>query len=295
MPRGSQASTTGPSPAGPQRLGEAEQAALAARVFRGPDPERDGVAAWTRADLCGWLEARFGEPFHPSSLSRVLERLDLSRQKTRPVQPRGRRSGPGALPKKGLRDSLKAAAEAHPGERIALWFMDEARVGQKGRLCHRWWARGRRPPGRRDRRFEWAYLFAAVEPATGADVALVLPEATTATMGLFPAEFAAGLPADVHAVLVLDRAGRHGAKALAVPANVTLVPLPPYSPGLNPVERVWLHLRERFLSLRVLADYRAVVDACCQAWNRLVAEPGRLRARPLRALCDQPWIRNVSS
>jgi hypothetical protein len=56
------------------------------------------------------------------------------------------------------------------------------------------------------------------------------------------------------------------------------------------VERVWLHLRERFLSLRVLADYRAVVDACCQAWNRLVAEPGRLRA-----LCDQPWIRNVSS
>ena len=59
----------------------------AARVFRGPDPERDGVAAWTRADLCGWLEERFGKRFHPSSLSRVLERLDLSRQKTRPVHP----------------------------------------------------------------------------------------------------------------------------------------------------------------------------------------------------------------
>ncbi len=71
----------------PQRLGEAEQAALAARVFTGPDPERDGVSAWTRADLCGWLEERFGKPFHPSSLSRVLKRLDLSRQKTRPVQP----------------------------------------------------------------------------------------------------------------------------------------------------------------------------------------------------------------
>jgi Transposase and inactivated derivatives len=71
----------------PQRLGEAEQAALAARVFRGPDPERDGVSAWTRADLCGWLEERFGKPFHPSSLSRVLKRLDLTRQKTRPVHP----------------------------------------------------------------------------------------------------------------------------------------------------------------------------------------------------------------
>jgi hypothetical protein len=168
--------------------------------------------------------------------------------------------------------------------------MDEARVGQKGRLCHRWWPRGRRPPGRCDRRFEWAYLFAAVEPATGADVALVLPEATTATMNLFLAEFATGLAGDVHAVLVLDRAGWHGARALAVPANVTLAPLPPYSPELNPVERVWHYLRERFLSLRVFTDYRAIVDACCTAWNRLVAEPGRLRS-----LCDQPWIRKVTS
>ena len=168
--------------------------------------------------------------------------------------------------------------------------MDEARVGQKGRLCHRWWVRGRRPPGRCDQRYEWAYIFAAVEPATGADVALVLPEATTAAMNLFLATFAAGLPGDVHAALVLDGAGRHGARALAVPPNVTLVPLPADSPELNPVERVWLSLRERFLSLRVFPDYRAIVDACCEAWRRLVAEPGRLRS-----LCDQPWIKKVSS
>jgi hypothetical protein len=165
--------------------------------------------------------------------------------------------------------------------------MDEARVGQKGRPCHRWWLRGRRPPGRCDGRFEPAYIFAAVAPATGADVALVLPEVTTGAMNLFLAEFAAGLPGDVHGALVLDGAGWHG---LTVPANVTLVPLPPYSPELNPVERVWLYLRERFLSLRVFADDRAIVDACCEAWRRLVAEPGRLRS-----LCDQPWIRKVTS
>ena len=76
-----------PKPGRPPRLSEAEQAVLAARVFRGPDPERDGVAAWTRADLGCWLEERFGKAFHPSSLSRVLKRLDLSRQKTRPVHP----------------------------------------------------------------------------------------------------------------------------------------------------------------------------------------------------------------
>jgi transposase len=185
---------------------------------------------------------------------------------------------------------VTAAAAAHPGERVALWFMDEARVGQKGRLCHRWWLRGRRPPGRCDKRFGWAYIFAAVEPSTGADVALVLPEVTTAAMDLFLAEFGRSLPGGTHAVLVLDGAGWHGAKALKVPANVTLVPLPPYSPQLNPVERVWLYLRERFLSLRVFRDYRAIVDACCAAWSRLLAEPDRLRS-----LCGQPWIQKVTS
>jgi putative transposase len=76
-----------PKPGRPQRLSAGEQAALAARVFRDPDPDRDGVSAWTRADLCCWLEARFAKSFHPSSLSRVLRRLELSRQKTRPVHP----------------------------------------------------------------------------------------------------------------------------------------------------------------------------------------------------------------
>jgi transposase len=51
------------------------------------------------------------------------------------------------------------------------------------------------------------------------------------------------------------------------PPNVTLVALPPYSPQLNPIERVWLYLRERFLSLRLLEDYDAILDACCTAWN----------------------------
>jgi DDE superfamily endonuclease len=137
--------------------------------------------------------------------------------------------------------------------------MGEARVGQKGRLCHRWWVRGRRPPGRCDRRFEWAYLFAAVEPATGADVALVLPEATTAAMNLFLATFAAGLAEDVHAALVLDGAGWHGSRDLVVPANVTLVPLPPYSPEL-----VWGFACQALIAaappIRLLGGVRPVGD-----------------------------------
>ncbi len=91
-------------------------------------------------------------------------------------------------------------------------------------------------------------------------------------------------------MLVLDGAGWHNPKALAVPDNITLVLLPPYSPELNPVERVWLYLRERFLSLRLFDDTEAIINACCTAWNALVAEPGRLRS-----LCYHPWIEKVRS
>jgi transposase len=164
------------------------------------------------------------------------------------------------------------------------------RVGQKGRTCHRWHERGVRPPGLADKRFASLYLFAACRPGTDQAFALALPEATTAAMSLFLAAFAEQLEPGAPAVLILDQAGWHGSRRLTVPGNITLLPLPAYSPELNPVERVWLYLRERFLSLRVFTDYRAIVDACCTAWNRLVAEPGRLRS-----LCDQPWIRKVTS
>ena len=133
-----------------------------------------------------------------------------------------------------------------------------------------------RPPGLADQRFASVYLFAACRPGTDQAFALALPEATTASMSLFLARFAQELAPGVHAVLLLDRAGWHVARGLSVPANVTLLPLPPYSPELNPVERVWLYLRERYLSHRVLDGYAAVLEAACRAWNALLGEPGRL-------------------
>jgi hypothetical protein len=62
------------------------------------------------------------------------------------------------------------------------------------------------------------------------------------------------------------------------------------SPDLNPVERVWLYLRERFLSLRLLHSTDAIIGACCDAWLRLVAETDRIKS-----LCSYPWIEKVAS
>ena len=123
-------------------------------------------------------------------------------------------------------------------------------------------------------------------PERGEGVALVLPEVSTAAMDVFLAELSRAVPAGTHAALVLDGAGWHVSPALEVPPNLTLIHPPPYSPELNPVERVWEYLRDRWLSHRVLAGgYAAVVDAACAAWNALLAEPGRLRS-----LTNFPWL-----
>ncbi len=129
-----------------------------------------------------------------------------------------------------------------------------------------------------------------MHPASGEDFTLVLPLVNAAAMTLFLVRFAATLPDHVHAVMVVDGAGWHDPRALDIPDNVSLVLLPPYCPELNPVERIWLYLRERFLSLRLLHDTEAIIEACCIAWNQLVAEPGRIKS-----LCDYPWIAEISS
>ena len=127
-----------------------------------------------------------------------------------------------------------------------------------------------------------------MRPGTDDAFALVLPYVITEAMQIFLDRFAANICKDEHIALILDQAGWHGSTSLSVPANITLMPLTPYSPELNPVERVWLYLKERFRSHRLLNDYDAIVDAATRAWNALVAEIGRLIS-----LCPYPWIARV--
>ena len=159
---------------------------------------------------------------------------------------------------------------------MRVFFQDEARIGQKGRVCHRWYTKGQRPPGTADQRFTFAYLFAASEVETDNAFALILPEVHTNAMQVFLDRFAQTIPDTDHVALFLDRAGWHGANALKIPDCITLVPLPAYSPELNPVERIWEYLKERYLSHRLLDDYDAIVDAAEAAWQKLTAEAGRL-------------------
>jgi len=95
---------------------------------------------------------------------------------------------------------------ARPRQEVKLWFMDEARVGQKGRDARVWFERGRRPAAPTERRYRRVYINCAVRPGTDA-FALVLPKVSTAAMSLFLEHFAASLSPGAHAIVVLDQAG----------------------------------------------------------------------------------------
>lgn len=150
--------------------------------------------------------------------------------------------------------------------------MDEARLGQQGTLTRMWAKKGSRPTAVKQTRYEWVYLYAAVEPATGASVALQAPEVNTATMSVYLRMVSAELGPKEHAVLIMDGAGWHKSKALRVPANITILILPPYSPELNPVERLWAYLRSHYLANRVYDNYQHLLDAGAEAWQQLTPE-----------------------
>jgi len=125
----------------------------------------------------------------------------------------------------------------------------------------------------RDTRYQSAYLFGAICPERAAGAGLVMPYANTEAMNKHLEEISKTVSPGAHAVLIHDGAGWHGSSELAVPANITTITLPAYSPELNPLENIWEYLRKNKLANRLYETYEDIVDACCEAWNALMATP----------------------
>ena len=145
-----------------------------------------------------------------------------------------------------------------------------------------WARRGSRPTQPADQRYESAYLFGAICPARGKGAALALPYADTEAMQLHLEEISRAVARGAHGVLLLDRAGWHTTARLVVPKNMTLIFLPSRAPELNPVENIWQFLRQTWLSNRVFETYEAIIEAACQAWRKLLAQPAIITSIGLR-------------
>ena len=184
---------------------------------------------------------------------------------------------------------------------VEIWFGDETRVGQQGTLTRVWarltkgsverssmeWSdegkRGTRPRAPRDRRFQSAYLFGAVCPQRKTGAAIVMPEVGVEAMNVHLTAISETVGVGAIAVLVLDQAGWHTSARLKLPDNIVLLPLPPYAPELNPIENIWKYMRQNWFGHQVWPSYKAIVDACCEAWNKLMRMPERIASLTQRS------------
>jgi transposase len=167
---------------------------------------------------------------------------------------------------------------------IEVWFQDEARVGQKGSIEYIWAPIGSRPPMVRDNRHSSVHIFGAICPARGIGAAVIMPVVNTEAMSHHLKEISTQVATGAHALLVCGGAGWHQpGDRLIVPGNITLMPLPPYAPELNPMENVWDYLRGNKLSSLVWHSYDAILTACENAWNFLANDLKRIVSIGTRA------------
>lgn len=170
--------------------------------------------------------------------------------------------------------------QAHPTATVTVWATDEHRLGLLPVTRRVWALRGQRPIAPICRRYQWLYVSGFVRPRTGQTWWALLPTVSAEAFSLALWEFARdeGISSTRRAVLVLDQAGWHTAKDLVVPEGVHLAFLPPYSPELQPAERLWGLVDEPVAnrSFADLDELEGVLAARCRALERQ-----RSRLKPL--------------
>lgn len=172
---------------------------------------------------------------------------------------------------------------------IDIWTQDESRVGQQGSLARIWSPRGTRPRKVRQQQFIFAYIYGASCALTGDSFGLIFPETNTKSMQIYLDGLSVHIDSGRHGAIIVDNAGWHTSKELRVPDNITLIPLPPYSPELNPMEQVWQWLKQNHLSNICFNNYDDIVDKLSVAWNAFSNN-----IKLVKSICCRQWIDNLS-
>lgn len=245
-----------------------EQAAFVERIEQGPQPD-DGVCTLRGRDYQRILGEEFGQWRSLTTIYNLLHQLGYSYLRPRPRHQKTDPAKQAAFVEK-LPQILEQIAAAHPEKRLRLFFQDEARFGQQGTLTNVWAKTGSRPTAVRQTAYQYVWVFAAVCPETGASEGLISPQLNTNSVNAFLKQFSTRLASDEHAVMLWDGAGFHRGKKLQMPANITPITLPAYSPELNPIENLWHYLKSHHWSNRAYANAEELEAAVIDAWQHSV-------------------------
>jgi len=195
---------------------------------------------WTSPKVAHWMSGQTGRKIHAQRGWDYLKHLGFSLRIPRPRHHKADTEQQEAF-KRELPEQVKHIQQAHPQAEVELWCMDEHRIGLKPVIRRVWALKGHRPVVRVQQRYEWLYVYGFARPESGDTHWLLLPSVNVEVFTIALEQFAQAVGAgpDRRIILVLDRAGWHSSQMLRVPDGIHLVFLPPYSPELQPCERLW--------------------------------------------------------
>jgi transposase len=170
--------------------------------------------------------------------------------------------------------STQEAGDERP---VLILAQDEGCFGRISEVKRAWAPPGMRPSVPVQVVREYVYVYAAVAPAQGQMISLILPETSTAMMNLFLEQVSQTFPRHF-IIMQVDQAGWHRSQELVVPANIRLISQPAYSPEVNPVEHVWDELREKYFHNRIFPSLDALIEVLCQGLIELADDQERLRS-----------------
>jgi len=158
-----------------------------------------------------------------------------------------------------------------------LFFQDESRFGLMTQTGRVWALKGQRPEILYRMTREYLALFSSVCPQTGEMSSLVSPHMNTYAMSAHLKMLSEEHP-DTCNVVVLDCAGWHRSRELQIPDNVRLIRLPPYSPKLNPVEQIWLYIKNHFTRGAYFEDLDQIEDRVIEGACSLHKNPNLVKS-----------------
>ena len=191
--------------------------------------------------------------------------------------PRPKRPFKAALPGK-----LAAEQQAHPEAEVELWAEDEHRLGLIPILRLVWAPQGQRAIVPVRPRYQWLYVVAFVCPERGETSFWLVPALTGEIFHLLLDAFAQeqGVGRGKRLLLVLDQASWHLSAEVEVPEGITLLPLPPYSPELQPAEHLWEPIDEAVAN-RIFSSIEEMEAVLGERIRVLAERPEQIRSTTL--------------
>ena len=152
-----------------------------------------------------------------------------------------------------------------------VFFFDESRFGTHSRLGHGWFKTGSREPVKKCLGYKNFYVYTAASPQTGEEFSIMAPNVNTDWMNLYLQKMSQWLN-NKPIFIVMDQAGWHITKKLIVPDNIKIIFLPPYSPELNPVERLWKYIKDNVLKNALYEEIELLEDDLCDFIKTISAD-----------------------